>query len=69
MNLRDRLARIEARARRTAERGNERHYAIDERFDIIEANTERISDLEIRLAELAAQIADHAALKTGKAHK
>lgn len=60
MNLRDRLARIEARARRTAERGNERHHEIDERFDMIEENTARID-------ALVQAFADH--MNDKKAHK
>jgi len=56
MNIRDQLARIEARAKRSAERGNERHHEIDERFRTIEANTARIDKLEKQMAAVLAAL-------------
>lgn len=63
MNLRDRLARVEARARRQSERGDERHHEIDERFQSIERNTARIAALEKTVADHIADNKRH----TGKA--
>lgn len=66
MNLRDRLARLEQKARKAAARGEDRHHEIDEQFQQawdyaqqfeariaqVEANTARIDALEARVAEL-----------------
>lgn len=56
MNLQDRLARIDLKARKRAEIGDKRHHEIDERFAAIERNTARIAALE---AALAAHTADN----------
>ena len=63
MNLTDRLARMESRARKQKERGDQRHHEIDERFQAIERNTARIAALETALAAHMADNKRH----TGKA--
>ena len=62
MNLRDRLARLETRARRTATRGDERHHEIDAAFDELERTRERLVDtITSRLDQIEANTATIAA--------
>lgn len=76
MNLRDRLARLEHKARKVAARGEERHHEIDEQFqqawEYAQQFEDRIGQMErntARIDELEAALAAHTAEKTGKAHK
>lgn len=52
MRIDERLRRMEARSRASAERGDQRHHEIDERFATIEANTARIAQLEADVSRL-----------------
>lgn len=52
MDVRERLRRMEDRARRTAEKGDARHHLIDERLEQVEANTARIEKLEQQMVEV-----------------
>lgn len=74
MNLKDRLARLEARARRTAAKGDERHHEIDEAFDqawqVAQDLQGRIATIETNTARIDALVkafAEH--MNDKKAHK
>ncbi len=71
MNVKDRIARMEARARRIAARGDERHHQIDAAFDelertrerLVETFTSRLDQIEkntARIADLVAGLEAHA---------
>lgn len=76
MNLRDRLARLEQKARKVAARGDERHHEIDEQFQQaweyaqqFEARIAQVEANTARLDALEAAVAAHTAEKSSKAHK
>lgn len=62
MNLKERLARLEFRARKTAARGDQRHHDIDAAFDELEQVRERLVDtFTTRLDQIEANTASIAA--------
>lgn len=62
MNLRDRLTRMEARARRISARGDQRHHELDAAFDELERTRERLVDTFVaRLDQIEANTAGIAA--------
>lgn len=74
MNLKDRLARLEARARRTTERGDARHHEIDDAFaqawQVAQELQGRIAQVENNTARIDALVkafAEH--MNDKKAHK